>query len=144
MMFMPAIFRNDFVDDFAKDWADDFFQAPFINKNEGMRTDIREDEKGYHFEVDLPGFRKEDISLNLKDGVLNIRAIRSEQQKEEKNKEGKVVRIERYSGNLERSFYVGDEVSEDDVKAKFENGVLQIDIAKKEPNAPEAKKIAIG
>ena len=140
MMFMPAIFGNDF----ARDWVDDFFQAPYYNNNEGMRTDIREDEKGYHFEVDLPGFRKEDISLSLKDGVLNIRAIRNEQQKEEKNEEGKVVRIERYSGNLERSFYVGDEVSEDDVKAKFENGVLQIDIAKKEPKAPEPKKIAIG
>lgn len=140
MMYMPSVFRNDFVND----WTDDFFQAPFFEENGVMKTDIREDKNGYDFAVELPGFRKEDISLNLNDGVLNIKAVKNPQSKEEKEKDGKVVRIERYSGNMERGFYVGDEVSEDDIRAKFENGVLNIHIAKKAPQTPEPKKIAIG
>jgi HSP20 family protein len=140
MMYMPSIFTNDFVND----WTDDFFQAPIYGENGVMKTDIREDEKGYDFTVELPGFRKEDISLNLNEGVLNIKAVKDHHEKDEKEKDGKVIRIERYSGNMERSFYVGDEVTEDDVKAKFENGVLHIHIAKKEPQTPEPKKIAIG
>ncbi|MDD6549438.1 Hsp20/alpha crystallin family protein [Blautia massiliensis (ex Durand et al. 2017)] len=140
MMYMPSIFRNDFVND----WTGDFFQAPFFEENGVMKTDIREDEKGYDFTVELPGFRKENISLSLNEGVLNIKAVKDSKEKDEKEKDGKIIRIERYSGNMERSFYVGDEVSENDIAAKFENGVLNIHIAKKEPQTPEPKKIAIG
>ena len=75
---------------------------------------------------------------------MNIKAVKDSKEKDEKEKDGKIVRIERYSGNMERSFYVGDEVSENDIAAKFENGVLNIHIAKKEPQTPEPKKIAIG
>lgn len=96
-----------------------------------MRTDVRETETGYELDIDLPGFKKEDVKAELKDGYLTISAQKSLEKKNEKE-EGRYLRRERYSGSLSRSFYVGDALTEEDVKAKFENGILQISLPKKE------------
>ena len=94
-----------------------------------MQTDVKETDKGFTLDISLPGFKKEDIRAELKDGYLTINA---EQVKENDEKEeGKFIRKERYTGHCSRSFYVGEEVTENDIKAKFENGVLSLDIPKK-------------
>lgn len=100
-----------------------------------MKTDIRENEDNYEVSVDLPGFAKEDISVKLDNGYMTISASK-EQKEEEKDKDGKFIRRERYSGSASRSFYVGDEVTHEDIKAKYENGILQLTVPKK-----EAKKL---
>ena len=99
-----------------------------------------------HFEadIDLPGFKKEQIKVQLEDGYLTVSAEKG-LDKDEKDKKGKLIRQERYSGAMSRSFYVGDSITQEDVKAKFENGVLKLEIPKKEPQKqlPESKYIAI-
>ena len=107
-----------------------------------MRTDVRETETGYELDIDLPGFKKEDVKAELKDGYLTISAQKSLEKKNERE-EGRYLRRERYSGSLSRSFYVGDALTEEDVKAKFENGILQISLPKKEAAIPEKKTIMI-
>ena len=94
--------------------------------------------------IDLPGFKKEDLKLQLKDGYLNISASHNE-NKDEKDKSGKIVRQERYTGSMQRSFYVGEDVKQSDIAAKFENGVLALTVPKVEPKkeVPEEKYIAI-
>ena len=96
-----------------------------------MRTDVVEKDDHYELNVDLPGYKKEDIELSLDQGYLKISA-KKDQNTEEKNKEGKVIRRERYSGSMARSFYVGDDITEEDVQAKFENGVLTVSVPKKD------------
>lgn len=109
-----------------------------------MKTDVKETENGYEVAVDLPGFKKDEISLELKDGYLTITASKG-LDKDEEDKKGRMIRQERYAGAMSRSFYVGDGITEEDVKAKFENGVLMLDIPKKEekPQEPERKLITI-
>ena len=104
-----------------------------------MKTDIREKEDGYEVAVDLPGFKKEGIQIQLNDGYLTITAAKS-LDKEEKDKEGRFLRQERYSGTCTRSFYVGPQITEDDIKAKFEDGTLRLEIPKKDPKKVEGKK----
>ena len=147
MMYMPALFGEDLMDD----WMDDMDRA-FSRKNplfgrsakNLMKTDVRELDNAYELAVDLPGFKKDEIKLELKDGCLVIRAAKGV-EKDDKDKKGRMIRNERYSGAVERSFYVGEDVTEDEVKAKFEDGVLQITIPKKdgEKKTPEHKLIAI-
>ena len=144
MMTMPSIFNNnlfDFFDDFAP--APSYANSP-VNHTGIMKTDISEDENGYEIKIDLPGYDKENISAELKDGYMTIKASQDE-NKEEKDSAGKVIRRERYSGSCSRSFYVGEEVTQEDIKAKFDKGVLTVMVPKKDPQpkVEESKYIAI-
>ncbi len=108
-----------------------------------MKTDVREHDDRYELDIDLPGFSKDELSLHLQDGYLTVNAAKGLDE-EKKDKQGKVIRCERYSGALQRSFYVGEAIEETDVKAKYENGVLKLEIPKKEnKKLPERKHIAI-
>lgn len=115
------------------DIIDEFFKDPFFSENESkmMRTDIKENENNYELIIDLPGFSKEDIKMHIEDGYLIINA-KTKEENEEKNEVGKFVRRERYYGECSRSFYVGEDVSEEDIKASFRNGILNIEIPKLE------------
>lgn len=104
--------------------------------NNIMKTDVKEKDGGYEVAIDLPGFKKEEVKAELKDGYLTISAVKG-LDKDEKNQEGKYIRRERYVGNMSRSFYVGEDITENDIHAKFENGILMLDIQKKE----EQKKV---
>ena len=128
MMLVPR--RNSF------DLFDDFFEDEFFPKRERnlMKTDIREKKDKYLIDIDLPGYSKENINLSLEKGYLTIHA---KVEKNEDNKEEKFVRKERYYGECSRSFYVGEEIEEEDIEAEFKNGILKITIPKKE----ETKKI---
>ena len=107
-----------------------------------MKTDVKELDNGYEVMVDLPGFNKEDIHLELNDGNLTISAVKS-LDKENESK-GNYIRRERVVGNMQRSFYVGENLTEEDIHAKYENGILTLDIPKKEARkVPEKKYIAI-
>ena len=135
---MLATYRNNIFDD--------LFNTPFFTRSEAnmMKTDIKEHDGGYELTVDLPGVKKDDIKAELNDGYLTITA-ENNSSKDEKDEKGKYICRERYSGSYSRSFYVGDAVTEEDIKAKFENGTLTLDIPKKE-TLPEKqnKYIAIG
>ena len=96
-----------------------------------MKTDVREHDEGYELDIDLPGFKKDELTLRLENGYLTVSAAKGLDE-EHKDKKGKVIRRERYSGAMQRSFYVGDGVEESDVHAKFEDGVLKLEIPKKD------------
>ena len=135
---MLATYRNNIFDD--------LFNTPFFTRSEAnmMKTDIKEHDGGYELTVDLPGVKKDDIKAELNDGYLTITA-ESDTSKDEKDEKGKYICRERYSGSYSRSFYVGDSVTEEDIKAKFENGTLTMDIPKKEALPEKQNKyIAIG
>ena len=104
-----------------------------------MKTDIRAHDNGYELDIDLPGFKKDEISIDLDNGYLTISAAKG-LDKDEQDKKGKYIRKERYAGAMQRSFYVGDAVTEEDVKAKFEDGILRLSIPKKDAKAVETKK----
>ena len=104
-----------------------------------MKTDVKETETGYELDIDLPGFKKDEISAHLEDGYLTVSAAKGV-DKDEKDNEGRYIRRERYSGSMTRSFYVGSAVTEEDIKAKYEDGILSLSIPKKDPKAVEAKK----
>ena len=107
-----------------------------------MKTDIRETDTSYKFSIDLPGFKKEDVSAELKDGYLTVTAVKNHQD-EEKNEEGKLIRQERYSGSCKRSFYVGD-IKATDISAKYEDGILKLVVPKFDKQAvPSGSTIAI-
>ena len=135
MMLRPR--RNDF------DLFDDFFRDDFFNKKQNnlMKTDIKEVNDKYIIEMDLPGYEKENINISLKDGYLTVSA-KAEKTDEEKEEE-KFVRRERFYGECSRSFYVGDNVTEEDIDAEFKNGILKVDIPKKEERKEETKYIEI-
>lgn len=145
MMYLPSIFGEDMFDRWMSDFDRDFFgkKNPPANFNGLMKSDVRENENGYELDVELPGFRKEDVQLTLEKGVLNIAVAKNETSEEKDEKTGKLIRQERYSGSMNRSFYVGDNLSEDDITAKMENGVLTLKLPKKGPKLPEKKTIAI-
>ncbi len=135
---MLATYRNNIFDD--------LFNTPFFTRSEAnmMKTDIKEHDGGYELTVDLPGVKKDDIKAELNDGYLTITA-ENNSSKDEKDEKGKYICRERYSGSYSRSFYVGDAVTEEDIKAKFENGTLTLDIPKKEALPEKQNKyIAIG
>ncbi len=124
MMMIPR--KNDF------DLFEDMFRDPFFTSNESkvMKTDIKEHKDKYVIDIDLPGYKKEDIKLSVDDGYLTVHAS-MDSENEEKEK-GKYVRRERYMGSCSRSFYVGDAVKSEDIKASFKNGTLKIEVPKKE------------
>ena len=136
MMLVPR--RNSF------DLFDDFFDDGFFSKRERnlMKTDIRENENGYIIDIDLPGFSKENINLSLKNGYLEISA-KVEHNNDENNEE-KFVHRERFYGECSRSFYVGEDITEEDINAEFKNGILKIEVPKKEEKKTiESKQIEI-
>ena len=144
-MLMPSIFGENLFDD---DWMDfpferDFWgrKNPLYGKNAKniMKTDIRENDEGYELDIDLPGFKKDEITIDLDNGYLTISAAKG-LDKDEQDKKGKYIRKERYAGAVQRSFYVGDAVTEEDVKAKFEDGILRLSIPKKDARTVETKK----
>ena len=135
-----CIFRtNSLIDDlFDDDWFNDKEFRNMEKKLYGhraknvMNTDVKETEDGYELEMDLPGFKKEEVSVELNDGYITIRAAKGLDEDEKEKKTGKYIRRERYSGACERSFYVGEGVTQQDIKASFKHGILRLDIPKKE------------
>ena len=109
-----------------------------------MRTDVKENENGYELHIDLPGYKKEDVQAQLKEGYLTITAA-SKTNEDQKDEAGKFIRRERYYGSCSRSFYVGEDIEQEDIKAKFEDGILKISVPKKEakPEVEENKFITI-
>ena len=101
-----------------------------------MKTDVKETDKAYELDIDLPGFEKENVQIELNEGYLTINA-HTKEEKEDKDEKGTFLRKERFVGSCRRSFYVGDDVSEGDITAKFENGILSINVPKKELPKPE-------
>ncbi|OUP18380.1 heat-shock protein [Lachnoclostridium sp. An196] len=139
-MLMPSIFNDNLFDDFF-----DFNYPTFrYDTTELMKTDIKETDNGYEVTMNLPGVKKEDVKAELKDGYLTIQAS-SNTSKDEKDNDGRYIRRERYAGTCSRSFYVGDAVTQEDIKAKFENGTLTLDIPKKDakPAVEQKKYISI-
>ncbi len=143
-MLMPSIFGENLFDDFMDGFA--FTTANWNyakNTANVMKTDIKENDKGYELDVDLPGYKKEDVKAELKDGYLTISAS-NDNTKEEKDEDGKYIRKERYTGAVSRSFYVGKYVTEEDIHAKFENGILKLSVPKVDaPKVEENKYISI-
>ena len=147
-MLMPSIFGEDLFED--------LFDLPFYDDSKVekklygrhaknlMKTDVRETKNSYEVDVDLPGFKKDEIKLELDNGYLTISAAKGLDKDETDKETGKYIRRERYAGNLSRSFYIGD-VKQEDVKAAFKNGILSISVPKEDKKAKEEKKyITIG
>ncbi len=133
-MLMPSIFGESLLDDFFDRFAGTAGNS-VGQRTTGwnvMRTDVKENDAGYELHIDLPGFQKENVKAELKDGYLTICA-RSGQDTEQKDEEGTYIRRERYCGTCSRSFYVGREVTQEDIRAKFEDGILKISVPKKVP-----------
>ncbi len=137
MMMIPR--RHDF------DLWDEMFRDPFFTEGENklMKTDIKEKKDKYLIDIDLPGYEKDGIKVEIQDGYLTVHA--KVDKVEDDNEKGKYVRKERYTGECSRSFFVGDNVKEEDIKAKFKNGTLTLEVPKKEDKKelPEKKYIPI-
>ena len=147
-MYMPSIFGESLFDDMFP-FDDSFFapskKNPLYGKNASrvMKTDIKETEGSYELDIDLPGFKKDELHLELNDGYLTISAEKG-LDKDEKDKNDKYIRRERYAGSMSRSFYVGENMKEEDIHAKYENGILTLDVPKEQKKAvPEKRYIAI-
>ena len=139
-MLMPSIFNDNLFDDFF-----DFNYPTFrYDTTELMKTDIKETDNGYEVTMNLPGVKKEYVRGELKNGYLTMQPT-SNTSKDEKDNDGRYIRRERYAGTCSRSFYVGDAVTQEDIKAKFENGTLTLDIPKKDakPAVEQKKYISI-
>ena len=151
-MLMPSIFGEDLFDDFMRDF-------PFSDKDmkrmerklyghhgkNMMKTDIKELNNGYELEMDLPGFAKDEVKASLENGYLTISAAKGVDQDEKEKKSGRYIRRERYAGACQRTFYVGEDIGQEDIKAEFKHGILKLTIPKKEakPAVEEKKYISI-
>ena len=144
-MLMPSIFGENLFDD---DWMNFPFNDEFWGKKNPlygkhaqnmMRTDIRETDGSYELDIDLPGFKKDEIQMELNDGVLTISAAKG-LNKDEEDKKGNYIRKERYAGSMSRSFYVGKHVTVEDVHPKYESGILSFSVPKEEAKPVEEKK----
>ncbi|MDD6797628.1 MAG: Hsp20/alpha crystallin family protein [Clostridia bacterium] len=152
-MLMPSIFGEDLFDDFMNDFP--FYdERPFHNVEKKlyghnaknvMKTDVRETDAGYDIEIDLPGFAKDEVKASLENGYLTISAAKSLDKDEKEEKTGKYIRRERYAGACERAYYVGEDITEEDIKAEFKHGILKLFIPKKDakPAVEQKKYIAI-
>ena len=142
-MLMPGIFGEDLFDEMMSFPFDDdeFFgkHNPLYGKNakKMMKTDVREKDNAYEVDIDLPGFKKDEISAELKDGYLTVSAAKGLDKDEQDKKTGKYIRRERYAGSMSRSFYVGEGINQEDIHAKYENGILALTIPK-----VDAKEVA--
>ena len=149
-MLYPTIFGEGLFDDLMnfsfprfRDFDDTERKLYGKNAAHVMKTDVREHDDQFEVDIDLPGFKKEEIQLNLESGYLTVSAAKALEE-EKNNKQGKLIRQERYTGTMQRSFYVGENVTEEDVKAKMEHGLLTLCVPKKDaPKLPEKKTIAI-
>ena len=153
-MLMPSIFGENLFDDFFEDfpWMDDNMDMKKTEKKlygrraaRLMKTDIKEQDNGYELVIDLPGFKKDEVSASLENGYLTISAAKGLDEKNEDKKSGRYIRKERYSGACSRSFYVGDGITEEDIKGEFKHGILKLFVPKKEakPAVEQKKYIAI-
>lgn len=151
-MLMPSIFGENLFDDFFDfPFFDDKEQKKLERKLYGhrgknlMKTDIKETDSGYELEMDLPGFAKNEVKVSLKDGTLTISASKGFDQDGQEKKTGRYIRRERYAGACERSFYVGENLTEADIKGEFKHGILKLFVPKKEakPAVEEKKYITI-
>ena len=145
---LPSIYSENLFDDFFSDPFDMVmprgFNALYGKHGKNlMKTDVRETEGSYELDIDLPGFKKEDVNVELKNGYLTIAASKS-LDKDEKDQKGRYIRQERYAGAMSRSFYVGEDVQPSEISAKFENGILQLSVPKAEQKRlPKTTTIAI-
>jgi len=145
---LPSIFGENLFDDFFSDPFE--MMVPTRNALYGkhgknlMKTDVRETENSYELDIDLPGFKKDEVNVELKDGYLTIKAERKSDD-EETNQKGRVIRSERFMGTCQRTFYVGDHVKKEDVAAAYEDGVLKLNVPKKveQPKVEESHYIDI-
>ena len=148
--YLPTVFGEnlmDVFDDFDRNFFRGFGNVDRVlygkHAQHMMKTDVKETDEGYEVDVDLPGFKKDDIHLELNNGYLTISTEKS-LEKTNENKKGKMLRQERYSGVMQRSFFVGEHMTEEDIKASYESGVLHIIVPKKDaPRVPERKTIPI-
>ena len=152
-MLMPSIFGEDLFDDFMRDFP--FYNDKDMKKMEKklygrrgrnlMKTDIRETDGSYELEMDLPGFTKDEVKVSLENGYLTVQAAKGLDEDEQEKKTGRYIRRERYAGACERSFYVGEDVTQEEIKGEFKHGILRLSIPKKEakPAVPEKKYIVI-
>ena len=152
-MLMPSIFGEDLFDDFMRDFP--FYDDKQARRAEKklyehrgrnlMKTDIRETDGSYELEMDLPGFTKDEVKVSLENGYLTVQAAKGLDEDEQEKKTGRYIRRERYAGACERSFYVGEDVTQEEIKGEFKHGILRLSIPKKEakPAVPEKKYIVI-
>ena len=142
-MLMPSVFGENLFDDFMDFPFDSFWNRknPLYGKHAKnmMKTDVRETDDSYELDIDLPGFKKDEITAKLKDGYLTVSASKG-LDKDKQDKKGNYIRRERYAGAMSRSFYIGDSITQDEIKAKFENGILQLSIPKKDAKTVEQQK----
>ena len=141
---LPSIFRDNLFDDmfdFDFDREFDRMMRPLYGKHAQnmMKTDVRETDNSYELDIDLPGFKKDEIKVELDNGYLSISAAKGLDKDEEK-KDGKYIRRERYAGAMNRTFYVGDNLTQQDIQAKFEDGILKISVPKKDVQQIEQNK----
>ena len=147
--YLPTIFGEnmmDMFDAFDRNWARPFHDIDHTlygrHSDRLMKTDIQEKDTGYEISVDLPGFKKDELKVELNNGYLTISAEKSLNKDEEDN--SKLIRQERYSGSMQRSFYVGSSLTEEDIRCAYENGVLKVSLPKKDARkVPEKKTIMI-
>lgn len=151
-MYTPSIVNGNFFDTLFDDslWNDPWFDDRAFrnvdrklyghNAQNLMKTDIKENEKDYELEMDLPGFKKEEIQASLENGYLTITATKGLDEDEKEKKSGRFIRRERYAGSCQRSFYVGDDVKQEEIQASFKHGILKLVIPKVDEKAVEAKK----
>ena len=152
-MLMPSMFADDLFDEFMREFPfyDDRDERKAEKKLYGkrgknlMKTDIKEFDNGFELEMDLPGFKKEEIQVSLEDGYLTVSAEKGLDEEDRERGTGRYIRRERYAGSCERPFYVGDEVKREDIKGEFKHGILKLFIPKKEarPAAEQKKYITI-
>ena len=148
-MLRPSIVGENLFDDWMDDFpfGKDFERAMFLGKNplygkhakNMMKTDVRETESEYEVDIDLPGFKKDEVTAELNDGYITISAAKSLDKEKIDKKTGKYIRRERYAGSMSRSFYVGEGITQDEIAAKFEDGILQLKIPKKADRAVAGK-----
>ena len=145
-MMMPSIFGENLFDDFMNDFA--FPAFPNVDKElygkhakNLMKTDVKDTKEGYKVDIDLPGFTKDEIKVSLENGYMTISAAKGLDKDEQDKKSGRYIRKERYAGSCERSFYVGEDITEEDIKGEFKHGILKLFVPKKEAKpAVEQKK----
>ena len=143
---MPSIFVENLFDDWMDSFEEEFFgrKNPLYGKHAKnmMKTDVRETDGTYEVDIDLPGFKKEDISVSFENGYLTVSTNKT-LDRDDKDKDGKYIRQERYAGSMSRSFFIGKNIPKEDIKAKYEDGVLRLSVPKKDIKVIENNTISI-
>jgi len=143
---MPSIFGENLFDDWMDSFEEEFFgrKNPLYGKHAKnmMKTDVRETDGTYEVDIDLPGFKKEDISVSFENGYLTVSTNKT-LDRDDKDKDGKYIRQERYAGSMSRSFFIGKNIPKEDIKAKYEDGVLRLSVPKKDIKVIENNTISI-